>query len=650
MPFSILDYIWLVPALPLLAFAINGLFGRMLRKTAGVIATLLVCLTFLLALGVLFEVINRPEHSEAFQYTLYTWIPSGDFHVNIAFMVDQLTAVMLIVVTGVGALVHIYSIGYMEDDPDYARFFTYLPLFVFSMLTLVLSNNFLLLYFGWEAVGICSYLLIGFWFHKKSASDAAKKAFIVNRIGDFGFGLGIMLIFVNFANFDPDLQYTSVFDAMGHQPMVLGNVTVICLLLFMGAMGKSAQFPLHVWLPDAMEGPTPVSALIHAATMVTAGVYMVARLNPLYAMSADALLVVAIIGATTAVLGSTIALVNNDIKRVVAFSTVSQLGYMFAGLGVGAWASAIFHLMTHAFFKGLLFLGSGSVIHGMHGEQDIRKMGQLRKAMPITFWTFLIGSLANAGIIPFAGFWSKDEIIGNALQRAHPWVGGLLMASALLTALYMFRLVFIVFFNKSNVPKDVHPHESKPVMTIPLIILAIASVFAGLVGVIPGGPDAGVYHRFIEPVFERAIRQSELQGLPLPQAGWTSSTMMIMLLSTVVALTGVFFAWLLFFRPSTLPASIANNVRYVYEALLNKWYFDELYHKVFVNGGKAVAYGLWRFDQLVVDGLVNGVAGLVRGFGGRLRRTQTGFVQGYALAIGVGVVALVTYLWIVLPK
>jgi NADH-quinone oxidoreductase subunit L len=656
MSFSILDYIWLIPALPLLAFAINGLLGRVVKRTAGLIACVLVGLSFLLALVVLVEMINRPAESAPFQYTLYTWIPSGDFRVEIAFLVDQLTATMLIVVTGVGALVHVYSLGYMADDDreridgGYARFFTYLPLFVFSMLMLVMSNNFLLLYFGWEAVGICSYLLIGFWYAKKSAGDAAKKAFIVNRIGDFGFGLGVMLIFVNFSTLNPDLQYTTVFTAAEHQPLILGNMSIICLLLFMGAMGKSAQFPLHVWLPDAMEGPTPVSALIHAATMVTAGIYMVARLNPLFSLTPDVLLIVAIIGTTTALLGSTIALVNNDIKRVVAYSTVSQLGYMFAGLGVGAFASAIFHLMTHAFFKGLLFLGAGSVIHGMHGEQDIRKMGQLRKAMPITFWTFLIGALANAGVFPFAGFWSKDEIIGNALQRAHPWVGGLLMASAFLTGLYMFRLVFLVFFNKSNVPKDVHPHESKPVMTIPLIILAIASVFVGIVGIIPGGPDAGAYHQFIEPVFEPALHQAELQGFPIPEPGWTTSTVLILLLSTVVALTGIFFAWLLYYRPSTLPATIANNARYLYEALLNKWYFDELYQKVLVNGGKLVAYLSWRFDQLVIDGLVNGVAGLIRGTGARLRRVQTGFVQGYALAIGVGVVALVTYLWIVLPK
>ncbi|MFL5735352.1 MAG: NADH-quinone oxidoreductase subunit L, partial [Chloroflexia bacterium] len=566
---SILDYIWLIPALPLLAFIINGLFGRQLKRTTGPIAVGLVGLTFLLSLWVLIEVINRDPHAPAFQYTLYSWIPSGDFRVDVAFLVDPLTAVMLMVVTSVGTLVHIYSLGYMEDEPDFPRFFVYLPLFIFSMLMLVLANNFLLLYVGWEAVGLCSYLLIGFWFYKKTASDAAKKAFIVNRIGDFGFGLGIMLLFVNFSTLSPDLRYTDIFHAAQTQPMILGNLTIACLLLFMGAIGKSAQFPLHVWLPDAMEGPTPVSALIHAATMVTAGVYMVARLNPLFASAPDALAVVAIIGTTTAVLGATIALVNNDIKRVVAYSTVSQLGYMFAGLGVGAWVSAIFHLMTHAFFKGLLFLGSGSVIHGMHGEQDIRKMGQLRDKMPITYVTFLVGALANAGIIPFAGFWSKDEIIGNSFLRGHWIVGALLMGSAFLTALYMFRLVFVVFFGKNNVPADVHPHESKPVMTVPLIILAVAATFAGFVGV---PPDQGLIHQFLEPVFAPAI---ELGQAIAP--GFTQPTILIMVISTLVAVTGLFFAFLLYYRPNPLPGVIASKVRGLYEALLYKWYFDEFY-------------------------------------------------------------------------
>lgn len=651
----ILNFVWLIPLLPLIAFVINGIFGRRLGKTAGWIATTMVGISFLLAVWVFIEVSQR--HGVPFQYDLYTWILSGDFKIDIAFLIDPLTAIMLMVVLSVGTLVHIYSNGYMADDPDTARFFTYLPLFVFSMLLLIMGNNMLLLFVGWEAVGLCSYLLIGFWFNKKSASDAAKKAFIVNRIGDFGFAIGIMMLFVNFSNLSSDLKYTDLFRIAEEQPMILGNMTLICIFLFMGAMGKSAQFPLHVWLPDAMEGPTPVSALIHAATMVTAGVYMVARLNPLFSMAPDALLIIAIIGTTTAVLGSTIALTQNDIKRVVAYSTISQLGYMFAGLGVGAWASAIFHLMTHAFFKGLLFLGSGSVIHALHeggihdqaASQDIRNMGQLRKRLPITFWTFLLASLANAGVIPLAGFWSKDEIIGNAFLRGNWIVGALLMASAFLTALYMFRLVFIVFWGKDNTPKDVAKalvekkvERHMPLMTIPLIILAIPTVVIGFVGV---PPDNGIFHEFIHPVFTTAIeRGTEIA------AGFTQPTMLIMLISTFVALGGIFTAFLFYFKENPLPAVMAKGMPWLYNALLNKWYFDEFYQRVIVDGGKALAYGFWRFDQKVIDGAVNGVAGFVRGMGRRFGRMQTGFVQGYALAIGAGLLALVTYLFIILPK
>ncbi|MBF6612873.1 MAG: NADH-quinone oxidoreductase subunit L [Chloroflexi bacterium] len=642
MQFDVRDYIWVLLALPLAAFIINGVFGRRLGKATGPIACVLVGLAFVMAVAVFFQVQAHPL--DTYQFTLYTWIPSGDFRVDIAFLIDPLTAIMLLVVLSVGTLVHIYSVGYMEEDADFARFFTYLPLFVFSMLILVLANNFLLLFVGWEAVGLSSYLLIGFWFYKKSANDAAKKAFIVNRIGDFGFALGIMMLFVNFSNLSSDLKYTDIFAAAANQPMVLGNMTVICLLLFTGAMGKSAQFPLHVWLPDAMEGPTPVSALIHAATMVTAGIYLVARANPLFSLAPDALAVVAIIGTTTAVLGASIALVNNDIKRVVAYSTVSQLGYMMAGLGVGAWASAIFHLMTHAFFKGLLFLGAGSVIHGVHGEQDMRKMGQLRNKMPVTYITFLIASLANAGVIPFAGFWSKDEIIGNSFLRNHWVVGSMLMGAAFLTALYMFRLVFLVFFGKNNVPKEVHPHESGKAMAIPLVLLAIPAALIGFVGV---PPDNGIFQRFIEPVFAPAIERA--QGLP-PAVGFTGPTLLIMLISTLTAIAGIFTAFMLYYKANPLPGVIARGVPWLYNALLNKWYFDELYNRTLVDGGKALAYSFWRFDQKVVDGVVNGVASLVRGSGGKLRRVQTGFVQGYALAIGLGLLGLITYLWVILPK
>jgi NADH-quinone oxidoreductase subunit L len=653
-----LNFVWVIPALPLLAFIINGLFGRRLGKTAGWIATILVGLSFLVAVGVLVDVTSQVNaHAAPFQYNLYTWILSGDFKVPITFLVDPLTAVMLMVVLSVGTLVHLYSNGYMEDDPDIARFFTYLPLFIFSMLILVLANNLVLLFVGWEAVGLCSYLLIGFWYTKKTASDAAKKAFIVNRIGDFGFALGIMLLFVNFFMIAPGVEYLNLFEAAEREPMFLGNMTIACLLLFAGAIGKSAQFPLHVWLPDAMEGPTPVSALIHAATMVTAGVYMVARLNPLFSLAPDALLVVTIIGTTTALLGATIALVQNDIKRVVAYSTVSQLGYMFVALGIGAWSSSIFHLMTHAFFKGLLFLGAGAVIHAMHhagvhdsnASQDIRNMGQLRRRLPVTFWTFMIGAAANAGVFPLAGFWSKDEIIGNAFLRGNWVAGALLTVGSFLTALYMFRLVFVVFFGKDNVPREaaremdthrIEPHM--PLIIVPLIILAIPAALIGFLGV---PPDAGIFHNFIHGVFTPAIER----GVEVPP-GFTQPTLLIMLISTFVAIGGIFTAFLLYYRPNPLPGVLATNLAWLYNGLLHKWYFDEFYQRIFVDGGKAVAYALWRFDQKVVDGAVNGVAGLVRGTGSRLRTLQSGFVQGYALVIGLGVLALVTYLFIVLPK
>ncbi len=660
-----LNIVWVVLLLPLIASVINGLFGRRLGARAGWIATGLVFLAFLIAVGIFIDVLNRPGGAP-FEYSLYTWIPSGDFKVDIAFLVDPLTAVMLMVVLGVGSVVHLYSNGYMADDErvdsGVARFFSFLPFFIFSMLILVLSNNLLLLFVGWEAVGLSSYLLIGFWYNKKSASDAAKKAFIVNRIGDFGFELGIMLLFVNFSTLATDLRYTDIFAAaenmfQNNQPLLLGNMTIICLLLFMGAMGKSAQFPLHVWLPDAMEGPTPVSALIHAATMVTAGVYMVARLNPLFAMAPDALLVVAIIGTTTALLGATIALAQTDIKKVVAYSTVSQLGYMFAGLGVGAWVGAIFHLVTHAFFKGLLFLGSGSVIHGMHHagvhgtveSQDIRNMGQMRKRMPITFWTFLIASLANAGIIPLAGFWSKDEIIGGSILRGNWLVGALLLAAAFLTALYMFRLVFVVFYGKDNVPKeaakvlDSEPVErTMPLIWIPLVILAIPAAIAGFIGF---PPDMGWIHDFLRPVFAFATEH----GKEI-EAGFSQQTTMILVISTMVAIGGIFVAWLAYYRATEMPAALTRLLPGLYNALLRKWYFDEFYQRVIVDGSKAIAYGLWRFDQKVIDGAVNGVAGLMANWGGRLRRLQTGFVQGYALAIGVGLLVLVTYLFFILPK
>ena len=473
-----LDYVGWVPLLILLGFIINGLFGKLLGKRAVTwVGCGVVGLSFLLSLGILQALLSLPVESRHFEKILYTWISAGDFRAVVGFQVDPLSSVMILVVTGVGFLIHVYSVGYMHEDGGYARYFSYLNLFTFSMLILVLANNFLLMFVGWEAVGLCSYLLIGFWFERKSASDAAKKAFIVNRVGDFAFLVGLFLIFVHFKT----LGFTEVF---GSASKVLGEGTVlataITLLLFAGATGKSAQIPLYVWLPDAMEGPTPVSALIHAATMVTAGVYMVARTNALFLLAPVSMTVVATVGAVTALFAATIALVQNDIKRVLAYSTISQLGYMFLAVGVGAFAAGIFHLMTHAFFKALLFLAAGSVIHALGGEQDMRQMGGLKKKLPVTYWTNLMGVLAIAGIPGFSGFFSKDEILWQAYSSPYGglgfWIVGAVTAG--LTAFYMGRHLFMIFHGESRVDphRADHVHESPSVMAVPLMILAILAV------------------------------------------------------------------------------------------------------------------------------------------------------------------------------
>ena len=480
-----LNSLWLIPIWPLLGFLMNGFFGRRIGKSAvGTVACGSVGLSLVASLAAAAQLLALPQEARRVTQVVAPWIGAGNFQADWGLLLDPLSAVMILVVSGVGFLIHVYSIGYMHEDPDYPRFFTYLNLFTFSMLMLVLANNYLLLYVFWEAVGLCSYLLIGFWFEKRSAADAGKKAFIVNRVGDFGFALGLMLLWTTLGT----LQYDQVFASAPAQLPVGGLVvTAITLLLFLGATGKSAQIPLFVWLPDAMEGPTPVSALIHAATMVTAGVYMVARSAPLFELAPVSLTVVAWIGGLTAVFAATIALVQNDIKRIVAYSTISQLGYMFLGCGVGAYAAAIFHLMTHAFFKALLFLGAGSVIHGLSGEQDIRKMGGLRKQMPITAWTFLIGALANAGIAPLAGFWSKDEILYGAIAGGQVAVWALGAGGVFLTAFYMLRCYYVAFEGSSRVETHAarHLHESPPVMTVPLAILALFSAGVGFVGFPP---------------------------------------------------------------------------------------------------------------------------------------------------------------------
>jgi len=647
----------LIIALPLAGFLFTALVGRRLGKRAHLVPVAAVAIAWAIGMWVVFKALTgaAPFGDHGYGRDLYTWIPSGAFQVAAGFFVDNLTACLLIVVLTIGLLVHVYSIGYMSHDPGYWRFFAYLNLFMVSMLLLVLADNFLVVFVAWELVGLSSYLLIGFWKHKPSAALAAKKAFLVNRVGDVGFALGIMAIFV-------DTGTLNIQDAIGKltaQGAVLPiPIWVVALLVFAGAMGKSAQFPLHVWLPDAMEGPTPVSALIHAATMVNAGVYLVARTNPIFAAGGDAIVVVAAIGIFTAILAASIAMTQTDIKRVLAYSTLSQLGYMFASLGVGAFTAAIFHLMTHGFFKGLLFLGSGSVIHAVHEEQDMRRMGGLAKRIPHTYRTMLIGSIAIAGIPPLAGFFSKDEILGEAFKAGFQWVWLIGIVVAVLTAFYMFRLIGLTFWGESRVDPAVEPHihESPPVMTVPLWLLAIPSILLGIVLSWPGPPlgpllgqDAhtkGLLASWLEPVFARGTEllgrtESDFQILGVDGA--------LLGASVAVAVIGVLVAWRLFgvnlgainWRPNPERVrALTARVPFLYRGSLNKWWFDDLNHLIFIVIGGRVAAFLWWFDRRVVDDTVNDIAATTVDAGKELRRVQTGRVQNYALGIAVGLIVM----------
>jgi NADH-quinone oxidoreductase subunit L len=618
--------VWLIPLFPLVGTLINALLGRFIGHRAHWIAVPALLASFMSSC----LVFARVWRGETWTGDLFPWVVAGPFKTAVTAQVDQLTAVMLLVVTGVGFLIHLYSAGYMHDDDGYARFFTYLNLFVFSMVMLVLAGNFLVLYVFWEAVGLCSYLLIGFWYERKSASDAGKKAFIVNRVGDFGFGLGIMLIWVTFGT----LNYGEVF-AKADASVSTNVYLAIALLLFMGACGKSAQLPLFTWLPDAMEGPTPVSALIHAATMVTAGVYMVARCHKLFEMAPLSLEIVAWVGGLTALFAASIGLVQTDIKRVLAYSTISQLGYMFVGVGVGAYAAGIFHLVTHAFFKALLFLGAGSVIHGLSGEQDLRKMGGLAPRMMTTTVTFLVGAFGLAGVPPLAGFFSKDEILGAAFHRHHYLLWAVLVIGAFMTAFYTFRLVFLAFFGGPRMPKEVahHVHESPAVMTIPLITLAILTVVAGLAVGIPSSQGTAFAH-FLAPV------------LPLEEAEHSAGVAFgLLVLSAMVAIAGVALAWAVYARTPVRAASIGVARNPLHKVLIEKYYVDELYDALFVKPIYRLSLWLARvFDPGLIDGLVNGAATLVVGWSRGLRRVQTGFVMNYALGILLGAVAVVAYL------
>jgi NADH-quinone oxidoreductase subunit L len=561
---------------------------------------------------------------EPFTSTLGAWIVAGDFQAGITAYVDNLTCVMLLVVTGVGFLIHLYAAGYMHEDPDFARFFAYLNLFVFSMTMLVLAGNFLLLFLGWEAVGLCSYLLIGFWYTRDSASAAGKKAFIVNRVGDFGFVLGIMWLYKALGTLD----YTAVFKSVGTlSPEV---ATCIALLLFVGACGKSAQLPLHVWLPDAMEGPTPVSALIHAATMVTAGVYMVARSHVIFERSGSALEVVACVGTATAVFAATIGLVQTDIKRVLAYSTVSQLGYMFAAVGVGAYVAGIFHLVTHAFFKALLFLGAGSVIHGLHGEQDLRKMGGLASKMPITATTMWIGGLGLSGAPLLAGFFSKDEILAAVHGTGHRVLFALLIAGAFMTAFYTFRLLFLAFSGSPRMSKETlhHAHESPWVMTVPLGVLALGTAVAGFALGLPS--EESNFMRLLAPVFEPH------------EAG---HSMIVMGLSIIVFTAGLALAFYMYKLTPVRAEAIGQPRTWVQALLLNAWYVDRIYDRLIVQPLYALSVVLARaFDQGVIDGIVNGVARMVVAWGAGLRQLQSGYVANYALTMLAGAVIVVAFL------
>ncbi|HUQ43428.1 MAG TPA: NADH-quinone oxidoreductase subunit L [Candidatus Limnocylindria bacterium] len=655
--------------LPLAGFLISAMVGRRLGLNAFWIPVGAVVLSWLAAMTVVAATLGGKFGEEGLAVPLWHWIPAGDFSIDIGFFVDNLTAVLLIVVTTIGMLVHVYSIGYMRHDPGYWRFFAYLNLFMVSMLLIVLADNWLLLFVAWELVGLSSYLLIGFWYRKRSAAEASKKAFITNRVGDVGFALGIMAIFVNTGtlNIRDSIESMTMLHmtTVGTPPMTI-PIAMVALLLFAGAVGKSAQFPLHVWLPDAMEGPTPVSALIHAATMVNAGVYLVARANPIFASAPEVMVVVAAIGIFTAILAASIAMTQTDIKRVLAYSTLSQLGYMFAALGVGAYTAAIFHLVTHGFFKGLLFLGSGSVIHAVHEEQDMRKMGGLRKKIPQTYLTMLIGSVAIAGIPPLAGFFSKDEILGESFKLGFQWVWAIGIVVAVMTAFYMFRLIGMTFWGESRVDKSVEPkiHESPAVMTVPLWLLAIPSVLAGIVLTWPGPPlgplfgmeGTGLLATWLHPIFEHA---EELLGHHEAAFQIAGIDGILILASVAVALIGMLTAWRLFgveigplkgrARPAVVQR-ITKRAWFLYRASANKWWFDDINHVLFVVIGGRFANALAWFDKHVVDGIVNSVGALTRRSGTGLARVQTGRVQNYALGIALGLIAMAGSYFVILGR
>lgn len=623
----------LVPLLPLLGFLIVALNVKKLSHSAtSVIACGVVLTSFVIAITLFIKLLGLPEESRSIQVMLFDWIKVGSFTAPISFLIDPLSILMLLIITGVGFLIHVYSVGYMHDDPAFNRFFSYLNLFIFFMLLLVMGSNYLLMFVGWEGVGLCSYLLIGFWFKNKDYMNAANKAFIMNRIGDLGLILGVIMIFYYYGS----VQYVDVFSQLESMEYGSPVLTIITLLLFVGAMGKSAQIPLYTWLPDAMAGPTPVSALIHAATMVTAGIYMIARNNILYTLSPVSMTVVLAIGLATALFAATIALAQNDIKKVLAYSTVSQLGLMFIALGVGAYATGIFHMATHAFFKALLFLGAGSVIHGMSGEQDIRKMGGLRKHLPLTFVTFLAGVLAISGIPPFAGFFSKDEILIKQFESS-PLAFGIALLASLLTVFYMFRLFFLTFFGKPRASEEVmhHVHESPKSITIPLIVLAILSTIGGFMGVpevLGGSNNLG---EFLNPVFARSAALMHHEE--------SSHQMEYMLMAVVVALTLVVIgiAYSRYVSRQHVPVSDEANLSPLHKLVSKKYYVDEIYDAIFVKPLYWISTGLFNWiERQGIDRVVNSVGSNVGRASGVVRLLQAGNIGFYIFIMVISIILM----------
>lgn len=643
------ELIYLTVILPLAGFLINGILGRKIKneKIIGWIGSGVIGLSFLVSLFSFFETLALPVDNRQTIVTLFNWLVIGGLNVSFSYQVDQLSLVMAMIVTGVGFIIHVYSIGYMHGDKGFWRFFAYLNLFIFAMMNLVLGDNFLVLFLGWEGVGLCSYLLIGFWydrkFEKSTTSDAAKKAFIVNRIGDFGFLLGMFLIYLTFGS----LNFNEVFSRAETFNIDESVFNLIALFLFIGATGKSAQIPLFVWLPDAMAGPTPVSALIHAATMVTAGVYMVARCSILFASAPAIMTVVAVIGILTALFAATIGLVQNDIKKVLAYSTISQLGYMFLACGVGAFSAGIFHVMTHAFFKALLFLGAGSVIHAMHEEQDIQNYGGLKKYLPHTALTFLIAAFAISGIPPLSGFLSKDEILWYSFANGSIifWIIGVM--TALLTAFYMFRLYFLTFEGKTRFSHDKHPHESPKIMTVPLMVLAVLSIIGGFIGIpeVFSGEHGNQFHNWLAPIFKSAERKLALYG-----SHSHFQEILLMVISVIGAAGSIYFARHIYTRKPSIAVDVSKRFNKAYNLLWNKYLVDEAYDKAIVYPIlKSSDSFLWKIaDNKIIDGLINSTASMIDLASQKIRKIQTGVAQFYAVVMMVGIV--LALFWIIFGR